>query len=300
MRVLRFFAVGLVCCLVFAAPKSTVAQGKDPAIELNQKRAVPEIQPLYSRYAQTVSTWTLRGGANFFTDADLQEAKNFDGAALDLELTVPLNDRFQVRLYYPFYTDGEARSTNYGQVELDIEGDGGLLDFPSLTVDYQFLKADSVSAYNLAAYLGVGTVFDELEARGQHSAYFDIYNHRGSVLLFGLKADREFARAWSFIANLGGRYYWDSDDLHPKDEGSDKFWLLDASAALAYTPADWWLFPVLEMVFRGDLDNCNCLFLVPQMIIRCGCHLDFNAGVGIGLTNDGPSTETRLQMTLRY
>jgi len=165
----------------------------------------------------------LRGGANFFTDADLQEAKDFDGTALDLELTVPLNDRFQVRLYYPFYTDGEGRSTNYGQVDIDIEGDGGLLDFPSLIVDYQFIKAGSTSAYNLAAYLGIGTVFDGLEARGQHSAYFDIYNHRGSVLLFGLKTDREFAQVWSLIRNLGGRYYWDSDDLHPKDESSDKF-----------------------------------------------------------------------------
>ncbi|HDS16209.1 MAG TPA: hypothetical protein ENN66_06285 [Proteobacteria bacterium] len=76
--------------------------------------------------------------------------------------------------------------------------------------------------------------------------------------------------------------------------------MLDASAALAYTPANWWLFPVLEMVFQGDLDKYNCLLLVPQVIIRCGCHLDFNTGIGVNLTNDGPSTEARLQMTLRF
>lgn len=229
-----------------------------------------EFQPLYSRYAQTVSTWTLRGNVSFFKDAELQEATDFDGTLYEGELTIPFNRDWQLRLYYPFSVDGEGRSTRYGKVAVDIEGDGGTLDFPSLIVDYQFRHASGAGDYNLAACFGAGTVFEELESRGQHSAYQDIYNHRGSVLLCGLKADREFCKNWDLIGNLGVRYYWDSDDLHPCDEDHDKFWLFDVSTAVIYKNPRSWLHPALELVFQGDLNKYNSLQIVPQLMNRTG------------------------------
>ena len=289
----RFWPILVFCgCLLYLNPLIAKA-GSDSS-------ATREIQPLYSRYAQTVTRWTLRGGARFFKDAEMQEAVELDGTCLDVELTVPLSERFQMRLYYPFDTDCEARSTRYGQVEIDVEGDGGILDFPSLIIDYQFKQAASADDYNLAAYLGVGILFEELEATGQHSGYWDIYNHQGAVALFGLKADKQLDNGWHFIGNLGGRYYWDSDDLHPKNEDHDKFWLLDCSAAILYAPSCAWAFPGLEVVFQGDLDGYNSLMVVPEIIIPLGPYIDISSGVGLGIGDDGPSLESRLQLILRY
>lgn len=258
-----------------------------------------EIHPLFSRYAQTVKSWTLRAGYRDFADVELQEADSFDGTTLDFELIVPLSERLQIRFYYPYSTDGDARRVDSGY-DLDIDGDGGVLDFPSLIVDYQFRQATSAGEYNLAAYLGVGIVREYLEAADKTTGdVIDRYNHRGSVLLLGVKADKQLNDCWTFVGNVGGRFYWDSDDIHPNG-GSDRFFLLDASAAWIYAPANAWIYPAIEAVYQGDFSVYNSLQIVPQVIIPMGSHVDLNAGVGVGLLNDGPSTEARVQLNVRF
>lgn len=290
----------LVCSLALIHPGQGGESAQDtiefvqPGPECSER----EIQPLYSRYAQTTTRWTLRGGARFFRDAELQEADQIDGTTLDLELTVPLNERMQLRVYFPYYTEGEAREIESGD-KLDIEGNGGGLDFPSVIFDYQFKTAASPGEFNFAAFFGFGNVRQFLEAKNRTTGEIDRFNHHGSVLLAGVKADKQLTGCWRFIGNLGGRYYYDSDDMNP-GRGSDKFFLIDTSVAFIYAPRGTWIHPMIEGVYQGNFTEYNSLQIVPQLLVPLGSHLDLNAGVSLGLLDDGPSTEGRLLMTLRY
>jgi len=239
-----------------------------------------QIQPLFSRYAQTTKKWTFRASYRSFTDMELQEIDSFDGSLADAELTVPLSDRWQMRFYLPVYTEGDARRTDTGNA-VDVEGNGGLLDFPSVIVDYQFKQATSPSDWNLAAYFGVGTVLEYLEETDRVTGSIDRINHRGSAVMFGLKADTQLSHCWTFIGNIGGRYHWESDDIHPND-GNDVFFLLDASVAFVYAPEDAWVYPMIELVYQGSFSAYNSLQVVPQLVMPIGEHVDVNAGVSWG------------------
>lgn len=256
------------------------------------------LQPLFSRYAQTATQWTLRAGYRAFKDVELQEIDELDGTSYDIELLVPLSESLQVRLYYPLKTEGDARDIASG-ADVDVDGKGGLLDFPSLTLEYQFKKAAGRGDYNLAAYLGVGYIRNYLESEIQPNGRIDRINHRGAALLFGIKADKQLNNCWTFVGNVGGRYYWDSDDIHPNSD-SDKFFLLDASAAFIFAPDNAWVYPAVEVVYQGDVSDYNSLQVVPQVIVPIGSHVDLNAGVSVGLLDDGPSTEGRLQLNVRF
>jgi hypothetical protein len=263
-----------------------------------QECSTRELSPLFSRYAQTAKSWTLRAGYRDFKDVELQEADSFDGTTMDFEIIIPFNERWQVRFYYPYITEGDAEAIDSG-ADLDIDGDGGALDFPSLIVDCQFKQAEAVGEYNLAAYLGVGNVRESIDSTDKTTGRIDRFNHRGSVLLFGMKADKQLNNCWTFVGNVGGRYYWDSDDMNPSG-GSDKFFLFDASAAWIYAPENSWVYPAIEAVYQGDVSDYNSLQIVPQVIIPVGSHADLNGGVSVGLLDDGPSTEARVQLNVRF
>ncbi len=151
---------------------------------------------------------------------------------------MPLGERFQLRFYYPLSIEGDARIVEGGG-PVEVDGNGNTFDFPSLVLDYQFKKASAPGELNLAAYIGWGHVFNYLESV-ETNGRTDRINHRGNALYFGFKADKMIGRCWTFIGNLGVRYYWDSDDLNPND-GPDKFTLVEASAAFMYTPKDAWI-----------------------------------------------------------
>ena len=295
-------AATLLCSVTFALPtfagEKSCAKSVVEIIPAAPECSQRQIQPLFSRYAQTTKKWTMRGSYRSFTDMELQEVDGFDGTSYDFELTAPLSERWQMRLYYPIHTEGDAQEIGSGDA-VDIEGDGGMLDFPSLIVDYQFKQASSAGEYNLAAYLGFGTALDFLESENKSTGSIDRINHRGANVLFGIKADKQLNHCWTFIGNLGGRYYWESDDIHPND-GSDVFFLMDASVAFVYAPQDAWAYPMIELVYQGSFTDYNSLQVVPQVVIPVGEHLDINAGVSLGVLDDGPSTDARVQMTLRF
>ncbi|MBK1829366.1 hypothetical protein JIN77_01395 [Verrucomicrobiaceae bacterium R5-34] len=293
-------ATVISCASVFTTPaqagesSSKTVIVTPPAPECSTR----QIQPLFSRYAQTSKTWTLRASHRSFEDAKLQEVDEFDGSLSDVELTVPLSESLQLRVYYPFNTNGDAREVSSGQ-EVEIDGNGGLLDFPSLTLDWQFKHASSPSDSNMAVYFGLGNVRQNLEGENQVTNRVDRINHRGSMASFGFKMDQQLNNCWTFVGNVGGRYYWDSDDIHP-DGGSDKFFLIDASAAFIYAPQDAWIYPMVELVYQGSFDSYSSLQVVPQVIIPVCDHLDVNLGVALGLLDDSPSTDARAQVTLRF
>ncbi len=117
--------------------------------------------------------------------------------------------------------------------------------------------------------------------------------------MFGFKADKQLNDCWTFVGNVGGRYYWDSDDIHPNG-GSDMFFLLEASAAWIYAPRNAWVYPAVEVLYQGTVSDYNSVQVVPQIIIPIGSHIDLNAGVSVGLLDDGPSTEARVQLNISF
>lgn len=257
-----------------------------------------QLQPLGTRYARTATKITFNSSVRFFHGVELQEANAFDGYTVDLELTVPFWERFQLRLYYPAYTDGDARLTESGNPQvgekIDIDGDGGIFDFPSAIVDYQFKQAQSAQEWNLAAFAGYGYAINELE-----TSPGDVYNHQGNAVLFGLKGDRELNAQTTALVNLGGRYYYKSDDLNPAGN-DDVFAFMDASVAFVYDPSLGWVYPALELIYQGDLGSYNTFRLDPQLIFPVSQNLELKAGGGIGLTSDGESWQARLQAVIRY
>jgi len=270
-----------------------------------------EIKPLYSYYAQTVSHLTVRGGVHYFDDMKLQEADNFDGYNIDFELTVPLLKQLQFRFYYPAYTDGDATAYADGNgidypegIDVDISGSGGILDFPSINLDYQFMQADGPKGYNVSVTTGVGYILHYLKVEDDNNKEVDRYNHRGAVWLFGLRMDHALNSWWDLVANLGGRYYWDSDDIYIDNPDDDIFWLADASLALIYNPRvsepGVWAYPGLELVYQGDLGDYTKFEIVPQLVVPLGKHFDVATGVGIGLADDGPDYVAHFNVNFRY
>ena len=276
--------------------------GVEPALRATAAESLAEyqLQPLFTRYARTSSSITLNSTVQWFDDLPLQEAKNVDGFSVDLDLTVPLSDRFQLRLFYPAYTEGDGEliaSKNGGNGgKIDIQGDGGVFDYAGATLEYEFLKPETPEDWSLAVYLGYSIVLGALDVEGPN--FRNRYNHQGKAIPIGFKADRALTDHLTFLAHVGGRYHYESDDLHP--EGNDVFFLADASAALVYNPFNEWVYPVLELVYRGDLQSYNSLQIVPEVIVPINSNFEVKGGFGFGLADDGENWQARVQATLRF
>jgi len=258
-----------------------------------------EIQPLTTRYARTATRIALSSSIRYFDDLELQEADHFDGYTVDVELNIPFLHRFELDFYYPIYTEGEARlikagDPNFGQT-IDIEGDGGIFDWPSVSLEYQILKPESPHGFNLSAFGGYGIVLESLE-----TSVDDLYNHKGKQFFFGARADQTFSDRLTGLFNLGGRHYYESDDIYPKDDGTDVFWFLDGSAALIWHLLERRVNPTVELVYQGDLGSYNNLHIDPQVIFVTCQHFEIKAGGGVGLNNDGERWQARVQGTLRF
>lgn len=261
-----------------------------------------EMQPLFTRYARTSEKWALRVGYRSFTGMTLQEAHDFDADVMDVEFSMPLTERLQVRVYYPFHTDGHAYHFEDGGALVDVEGPSGVEDFPSLFVDYQFKKAEELGGANMMCYAGISHLFSHLDVdRQDNGVEFERYNHRGTGAEFGFRMDQQFGHCWSFVGNLGIKYLWESDDLNPSGSG-DAYWEMNLGAALIYAPENAWIYPAVELIYDMQIHpgSYSALMIVPEVIIPMGERFDLSAGVGIGLLDGGPETDARIALTARF
>ena len=275
-----------------------------PAAECSTR----EFQPIFTRYARTSTDWTLKVGYRSFTDMHLQEARDFDATVMDVELTIPFTDRLQVRIYYPFRTEGDAYHFEDGGAFVDVEGNGGVEDWPSIFFDYQFKKSSGPGDSNMTAYFGFNHSLRPLDVtvnttdsnvtKGDH---FERYNHRGTGLEFGVRMDKQLNNCWSFVGNAGLKYIWESDDINPST-GSDAFWHLELGAGIFYAPSNAWIIPGVELLFETQLtpETYTALTIVPEVIVPLGDHVDLSAGIGIGILDDGPATDARISLTARF
>jgi hypothetical protein len=262
-----------------------------------------QIQPIFTRYAETAKKITFNANAKVFNGVDLQEAVDYEGWGVEADLTVPIpyTKRFQVRLSWPFYTDGDARVREKGRSDtgqrIDIRGYGGTFEFPNLQLEYQVLTEEQ-AGFNLGAYGGYG---EKQRSLWTTSFDDDVYNHDGTVIPFGLKADWRHGEQWRFVANAGARHYRKSDDLNPAGvDADDRFWLGDVSVAAIYRPWDYPIYPVGELVYQGNFDDYHSVLAVPEFIWAVCRNFELKVGVPIGLTDDGESIGGRLQATLRF
>jgi hypothetical protein len=245
------------------------------------------VQPIETRSAQIRPGVTLDAGFQYFTDVTLQEADEFDGWTADLDLTIPFMDRFQLRVYLPVYTKGDATLQEDTLWEkkgdsIDIDGWTGVYDFASLTFEHQ-LMFDDRNRFNLGYYAGVGTSLKPLDTDLTNG---DKYNHRGRVAMLGINAD---GHAWDdkvqLLGNFGFRYYWESDDLNPG--GSDTFGAADLKGAMVFQPWGEKLYPVLELTYLGDFGDLNVITLQPELIYPISEKFELRGAVPIGLGGDG-------------
>ncbi|WP_457673725.1 hypothetical protein [Thiolapillus sp.] len=261
--------------------------------------AAPE--PLRGTYADIGSQREFKLGWQGFKGMELDEADDLEGWTASAELVFPFMDKFQLRLSYPFRTDAEAvvkddQPMQQGET-IDVEGYGGVFDFLTVTFEHQLMFAED-AGYNLSYYVGGGRVPDRLDTTKKdlkNPEEMDPFNHTGMVFLGGVKFDRVHGFG-QLIANLGLRYYTDSDDLHPA--GDDSFPALDAKVGAIFSP--WGMVhPAVELTYLGDFSDLNQFSLVPQVLVPYK-DFTFKAGAEIGLGGNGNELGAVLQASFRF
>ena len=252
-----------------------------------------ELRPLVTRYAKTATKASVTAEFKAFQDVQMQEADQFDGYSTSVDVAIPFAQRFQVRLYAPIYTSGDARALKESGRDIDIWGFSGIGDFANAQLDYQLLRqpADGV---NLSISGGAGMPLTYL-----NTSLVDRYNHVGRVVIGGLKLDKKLNDTVTLLANAGARYYWVSDDVNPSG-GDDTFALADLSAAGVFNVFNNTVYPVVELIYEGDFGNYNSLLLAPEVIWPLCENFELKAGVTIGLTGDGESLGARFQAVVRF
>jgi len=112
-----------------------------------------------------------------------------------------------------------------------------------------------------------------------------------------VKFDREhsFGRV---LANIGLRYYWNSDDIYAGGN-KDSWPALDLRTAVVFSP--WkMIYPVIELTYFGDFTDLNQFTLIPQLLLSVGDHLEFKAGAQVGLGGTGNQFGGQAQLVVFF
>lgn len=216
----------------------------------------PMVEPLFTRYARIYQAPTLNFRSEFFKDKPMEEMTDFDGYTLSLDFTWPFNDRSQLRVLLPFYTNGDGDYDKPDDPDdgrsLDVEGNNGVRDFFSLVYERRFPWLEGKTRGNVAWLAGIGRSMDPLDAT-RHGDLVDRFNHRGNNAQIGLKFDDDIRGGdMTLLGNLRLIMYWDTDDINLSSD-STRFQVLSATAALMFNLYGHFT-PVLEAILEADFD----------------------------------------------
>lgn len=270
----------LVCFLLCFT--SVAFAGNDMKAQQNQY----ELQPIYSLNARNAQRITVNLTYDNFSNVSLEEADEFDGYTTTAELVVPFgkDKGWEVRLEVPFHTEGEATviSTNES---IDIEGDAGVFNFANIVLQREISTADKCPV-NTSLYMGYGRRTQYLE-----TTIDDVYNHTGNFYRLGFNIDNARAdRDLRVQASLDSRYYFDSDDLNPSDNGTE-FYIVNLSGGVVYN-ADWFIKPAFEVLYSTDFGDRSIIQAVPEFIIPIGDMLEIKGGFAFGESDGAGATQT--------
>ena len=245
-----------------------------------------ELEPIYTRNARNVQRITVNLTYDNFNNVRIEEAEEFDGYTTKAEIIVPFGEekRWEARFEYPFYTDGDAKVVKTGE-SIDIDGNGGVYDFATLVLQRELSRADKCPV-NSSIYFGGGVRSARLK-----TSIDDYYNHRGRVARLGLNIDNAREdRNIRLQTSLDGRYYFDTDDLNPSDDGTE-FFLMNLSGAAVYN-AKGFIKPAFEVLYSTDFNDRQIIQAVPQLIVPLWDRVEIKAGYAFGHSDGEGSTQT--------
>ncbi len=287
---MRFLSSLLVCILLCFATAAFAEDGDKRA-----QQNLFELEPIYTRNARNAQRITVNLTHYNFRNVRLEEADNFDGYTTKAEIAIPFgkDKRWEVRLEYPFHTDGDARFIETKE-SMDIKGDGGVYDFANVVLQRELSKADNCPV-NSSLYLGYGGRTTYLE-----TSIDDKYNHKGQMIRLGFNIDNARAdRDIRLQASMDGRHYFDTDDINPSDNGTE-FYLMNLSGAAVYN-AEGFIKPAFEVLYSTDFNDRQIIQAVPQLIIPVYDMLEIKGGYAFGHSDGEGSTQTAtIRTTFRF
>ncbi|HHX35240.1 MAG TPA: hypothetical protein GX719_08230 [Gammaproteobacteria bacterium] len=252
----------------------------------------PTLQPISTHFGQTQTEVSVELTANSFSNVELDEADNFDGYSAALELTMPFATDKQIRFSVPFYTKGDADLKTNGR-NIDIDGIGGVFDYSTLQFEQQKYFAEE-SGFNLSYAVGGG-----MRTAALDTTINDYYNHTGKIALLGIKMDKPIHTGETqLLLNVGIRYYFDADDLHPR--GIDSWAWADIKGAVVFKPWGQYVRPALELTYLGGFNDYNAVSLMPELIIQMADNASLKLGGILGLTSDGNQGGVTGQLSISF
>jgi hypothetical protein len=262
----------------------------------------PMVEPLFTRYARIYQAPTLDFRAEFFRDKPMEEMTDFDGYTLSLDFTYPFNDRSQLQVLLPVYTNGDGDYDKPGNpndgLSSDVEGYNGVRDFFSLIYERRFFWLEGKTGGNVAWLAGIGRSMDPLDVK-QDGDLIDRFNHRGNNAQVGLKFDDDIRDGdMTLLGNLRLIIYWDTDDINLSGD-STSFQVLSATAAVMFNRYGRFT-PVLEAILDADFDAYTAFSLAPEVIYTLTDDFDVKLGVPFRLTSDGQEVAADLELTYRF
>jgi len=260
-------------------------------------------EPLFTRYARMYDAPTLDFRTEFFKDKPMEEMTDFDGYTLTLDFTWPFNDRSQLQLLLPAYTNGDGKYDKPGHsadgLSLDVEGYNGVRDFFSIIYERRFSWLQQQTGVHVAWLAGVGRSMDPLDAT-YHGDVVDRFNHRGNNAQVGLKFDNDINDAdMTLLGNLRLIAYWDTDDINTSPGESTTFQILAASGAIMFNQYGGFT-PVLEAILETDFTDYTAFSLAPEIIYTLTDSFDVKIAVPFRLTSDGQKVAADLELTYRF
>jgi len=260
------------------------------------------VEPIFTRYARIYQSPTLDSRVEFFKDKPMEEMDDFDGYGVTLDFTYPIDDMQQIEILAPVYTsgDGDYRKPGHfadGQ-SVDVEGNGGVREFPSIIYERRVPWAEDRLGINMAWLAGAGKRLSTLDV-DYHGQEIDRFNHDGHNFQFGLKMDNDIRNgAMSLLGNLRYVMFRDTDDINVTGDDVD-FEILYATGAVMFNGYGNFT-PVLETILEYDFEDYTTFSLAPEVIYSLADQWDVKLGAPFRLTNDGQKYAAELELTYRF
>jgi hypothetical protein len=260
------------------------------------------VEPIFTRHAKIYQSPTLDTRVEFFKDKPMEEMDDFDGYGVTLDFTYPINEMSQIEILAPLYTNGDGDYRKPGHFadgqSVDVEGNGGVREFPSVIYERRFPWAEDRLGVNAAWLAGAGKRLSPLDV-DYHGEEIDRFNHAGYNFQVGLKLDDDIRNgAMSLLGNLRYVMFRDTDDINVTGDDVN-FEILYATGAIMFNEYRNFT-PVLEGILEYDFEDYTAFSLAPEMIYSFAEKWDVKLGAPFRLTSDGQKYAAELELTYRF